>query len=43
MKKKFTIYFVFISLFFTSCARAYYKEPATEREVAAHNVNNIFN
>ncbi len=45
MKKAFTIYAVVIAFFFSSCASVCYKEPSSvqQKEVAVHNVNNIFN
>lgn len=43
MKKTFTICVLMITIFASSCARSYYKEPAFEKEVATHNGNNIFN
>ncbi len=49
MKKTFAIYVIMMALFLTSCARSYYKEPVSykqlspEKNESIRNVNNIFN
>ena len=44
MKRIFTISIAILTLFFASCARSSYPQPAFEKETTTvHNVNNIFN